>query len=326
MTWPSSDVDTTDTDSSADSPANARADILDLEQKVNQIRNHVSSFIQGLLDDANAATARGTLGSGTIGDALFIETTAAGGRSTLGVTATGADTAYAFRANNLSDLGSAATARTNLGVTATGADTAYNFRANNLSDVANAATARTNLGLGTVATKSFPLQQNVYVPAGAMIGRTTNGSALATAETTTNKIMARTQDFDAATQQYAQFSVTMPKNWDEGTIKARFVWKVSSGTTGDVVWGIQGVALSDDDVVDAAFGTAIEVTDSMTATTDLMQSAETAAVTIGGSPAARDTVYFQVYRNAPAGADTFNGLAGLVGVEILYNIDDLTSA
>lgn len=39
----------------------------------------------------------------------------------------------------------AANARTNLGVTATGADTTYNFRANNLSDVASAATAFTNI-------------------------------------------------------------------------------------------------------------------------------------------------------------------------------------
>jgi hypothetical protein len=50
---------------------------------------------------------------------------------------------------------SAATARTNLGVTATGADTTYAFRANNLSDLANAATARTNLGLGTIAVKDI---------------------------------------------------------------------------------------------------------------------------------------------------------------------------
>jgi hypothetical protein len=41
----------------------------------------------------------------------------------------------------------ASTARTSLGVTATGADTTYSFRANNLSDLASASTARTNLGL-----------------------------------------------------------------------------------------------------------------------------------------------------------------------------------
>src|SRR5882672_8619203 len=62
MTWPSGSVDTTDTDSGTDSPAAARADILDLEQKVNLIIAHVSSYIHGLLDDANAAAAQAPLG------------------------------------------------------------------------------------------------------------------------------------------------------------------------------------------------------------------------------------------------------------------------
>ena len=64
----------------------------------------------------SATQMRGDLGSGATGDSLFISTTAASARTTLGVSATGADTTYAFRANNLSDLASAATARTNLGL------------------------------------------------------------------------------------------------------------------------------------------------------------------------------------------------------------------
>ena len=82
--------------------------------------------------------------------------TASTGRTSLGVTATGSDTTYNYRANNLSDVASVSTARTNLGVTATGADTTYAYRANNLSDLASASTARTNLGLGTAATMTGP--------------------------------------------------------------------------------------------------------------------------------------------------------------------------
>jgi hypothetical protein len=66
MAWPSGAVDTTDTDSGTDIPASARADLLDVEQKLNQIIAHVSAYIQGLLDDADAAAARATLGLGAL--------------------------------------------------------------------------------------------------------------------------------------------------------------------------------------------------------------------------------------------------------------------
>lgn len=185
--------------------------------------------------------------------------------------------------------------------------------ANNLSDVGNAATALQNLG---------GIKQGLHtlaVMAGAMIARTTNGAASGTSESTTNKVMTRSLDFDQSTIEYAQFTIPMPKSWNEGTITAKFIW--ACGVTGDVIWGIQAIAISDDDVIDTAFGTAQEVTDSVTATTDKMTSAATSAMTVGGSPAAEDDVVFQVYRKASDGADTAAGDAKLLGVRLYITLN-----
>lgn len=66
MTWPASDVVTTNLDAGTDSPATARAQLLDLVQKFNQLRTHVSAAAQALLDDADAAAMRETLGTNAV--------------------------------------------------------------------------------------------------------------------------------------------------------------------------------------------------------------------------------------------------------------------
>jgi hypothetical protein len=179
------------------------------------------------------------------------------------------------------------------------------------NDTSVATTAFVNNLLASSLTRTIP------VMSGAMTSRTSNGAAAATVETTTNKVNYRVLDFDASSIEYAQFMIPMPKSWDEGTVTVQFLWRVASGT-GSVVWAARAVAISDDDLADVAFGTAGSVTDAVTATTDVMISSFTSAITIAGSPAAEDLVCFEVYRDATNGSDTLTTDARLIGIRIKY--------
>lgn len=192
------------------------------------------------------------------------------------------------------------------------ADTAPDMAADHVLTRDNSASAPKKVLLQYIGAG----KNTIWIPAGAMTSRTTNGAAIGSTESTTNKVMSRTLDFDASTAEYAQFTVTFPKSWDLGTVTAQFVWRATN--TGNVVWGLQGVAISDDDATDAAFGTAQTVTDGVTATGDTMVSAATSAITIGGTPADGDLVVFQVYRDAANGSDTCAVDALLVGVKLIY--------
>lgn len=163
----------------------------------------------------------------------------------------------------------------------------------------------------------YPGQQTIWFPAGSLTARTTSGCAAGTAESTTNKVMTITKDCDQTTAEYVQAGVAMPKSWNLGTVTAQFVW--ASGVTGNVIWGAQCVSIRDDDVIDTAFGTAQTVTDSVTATTDVMVSAATSAITCGGTPTAGAWTVFQFYRDAAAGGDTAAGDAKLIGVKVLFS-------
>lgn len=179
------------------------------------------------------------------------------------------------------------------------------------NDTSIATTAFVQNELASNMTRTIP------VMAGAMTARASNGPAAATVETATNKINYKVLDFDASTAEYAQIMIPMPKGWNEGTVTVQFLWRVNSGS-GSVVWAAQAVAISDDDLADVAFGTAQTVTDTVTATTDLMISSFTSAITIAGAPAAEDVVCFQFYRDAANGSDTLTTDARLVGVRIKY--------
>lgn len=163
-------------------------------------------------------------------------------------------------------------------------------------------------------------KQSRYIRADQMVSRTTAGPSDGTVELTTNKLMLKTKDFDQTTEEYVQFHFTAEEKWDLSTMTARFIWgHTTGGATFNVVWGIQGLSLSDDDAMDTAFGTGITVTDSGGTGNDIYRSAETSAFTLSNTPAKGDELYFQVYRKAADAADTLNLDARLIGVQLFWN-------
>jgi hypothetical protein len=163
-------------------------------------------------------------------------------------------------------------------------------------------------------------KQTIWVPAPAMTPRSTAVAATGTVETTTNKVMRVTKDFDPATTEYAQFTVAMPKSWNEGTVSFQALWTAASGS-GGVAWGLQGVAASDLENLDAAFGTAQIVADTLGTAGYLHQTGESAAVTVAGAPAENDLVIFQLYRDVANGSDTLGVDALLLGVRLFYTVN-----
>lgn len=160
---------------------------------------------------------------------------------------------------------------------------------------------------------------NVWIPAAQWIPRTSNGCGIDSREIgATNKVNTDELLFDAATIEYAQAMVVMPSNYNNSTVTARFYWTASSGS-GGVAWGVSGRAFGDDDALDQAVGTKVQVNDTLITTNDVHVTAATSAVTIDGTPAANKAIIFEIYRKADdATNDTLGVDARFLGMEISY--------
>ena len=170
-------------------------------------------------------------------------------------------------------------------------------------------------------------KETIWIPASAMYGSTTNPADAQQVETTATRPDMKVLDFDKDTDQFAQFSVAFPKSWNEGTITYQVYWTPASTNTGDCIFGLQGVSCGDNDTIDVAFGTAVTVTDAGIGTVEDQQvSAESGAVTIAGSPAVDQLTYFQLFRDANAGGDTFTADARVLGVKLFFTTDAANDA
>ena len=187
------------------------------------------------------------------------------------------------------------------------------------ADIAGALEATGAITNNSAAVKVAGVE-TIYVPAGAMSPNTTNGCAGLSQVELSNGPELKVLDFDASSDENAQFTVCFPKSWNEGTITFQAFWTVTGTNTGTVAWGLSGVSIADDVSINTAFGTNVVATAKAFSGTsnDMTVSAVSGAVTVAS--AAVDTqTYFQIMRDVSA--DDQSGDARLLGIKLFYTTD-----
>jgi hypothetical protein len=196
-------------------------------------------------------------------------------------------------------------------------------------------------------------KETIWVPANAMTPTETDGcSAITAVETMAYFPMFTSPDlyvlnFPDDENTHAQFSVAFPKSWNLGTISYQVFWTRGDWqpSTDGVEWGLQGVALGDNDGISAGLNTGFPyitlIQDnaqdwaSTGAEWGCLVSAESGDVTIAGSHNNPSTgladdqlCYFRVLRNPdgshgnpPTGHDDMSGDASLHGIKLFFTTD-----
>lgn len=166
-------------------------------------------------------------------------------------------------------------------------------------------------------------RHSLVIPAAAWAPTITNGCGRSFTELATNDLMSETVDFDTTTQEFATFQWVPDKKWNAGTLTYRVRWRCTGGSSAQTLdMALSAIAISNDDAEDAAPGTAVVVTDTWIANGDHHVSPESAAVTVAGTPAKGDTVFFRLQRNVST--DNLAGDALIESVEIFWTSDATT--
>lgn len=170
-------------------------------------------------------------------------------------------------------------------------------------------------------------KQTVWVPAGAMYKQSA-AAGPSTGQLVVSSSVINYLAFDPGSAEDAHVSIPMPKSWNVGTVTAKFIWAHPSTTVNfGVVWSLFTIAYGDNDAINgSSFSTVISVTDTGGVTSNSYISPETAAITIGNTPAALDWVDYLIRRTAADVADTLAVDAYLIGVLLFYTTNANTDA
>tara|TARA_R100001530_G_scaffold115584_1_gene82546 strand:+ start:137 stop:877 length:741 start_codon:yes stop_codon:yes gene_type:complete len=160
-----------------------------------------------------------------------------------------------------------------------------------------------------------------YVSALAMYPASTSGCGEhVKRELATNDVDLFTLAFDESTDEIAKFDWVPPGSWDAGTVKVTLFWTCTGGASSETIEiEVSAVAFGDADGMDAAFGTPVAITDTWGADDDLHITAQSSAITIGGSPAKGDLIQFKLLRDVSA--DTLSADMELIGAVVEFTTD-----
>lgn len=178
------------------------------------------------------------------------------------------------------------------------------------------------LNSGGISATAGVGKQTIYVPAWSMIARTTSGAAVGTVETSANKIMIDSYDFDPINSEFVQFKIRMPKSWDGGLFTHTIDWTHAATTTNfGVVWEVAALAVSDGENTDLAFGNGASAADVGGQTNYRYQTTESGYFSASNSPVFGDLFIFQLCRKPSDASDTLAIDARLWGATIHYTTD-----
>ena len=183
-----------------------------------------------------------------------------------------------------------------------------------LTQVAKAAHAQ--------GTQEIPVSATAITPA---VSTGKGCGAVASYETTSGRPDIIACAFDKDSDEFGQFMIPMPKQWDQDVITFKPHWTFQTGSaTQTVHWNLQAVAVGNDESVDQVYGTAQSSSDIAIAAEDVHTGPASSNITVGNTPAAGDLVFFQIFRDVSE--DDLAGDALLLGLTIYVTTDKANDA
>lgn len=181
----------------------------------------------------------------------------------------------------------------------------------------------TKRGIG-VGTTQVPLNSDIYgkhtvgIPAGALKPRLTNGAVPATIALGTNGTLVSSLDFDPATVQYAQATFPAPASMNAAVaLDFAFEWSHPATTTNfGCAWAIRAKFVRDDDALDGAWSSWVQVNDTG-GTTDDSYTSPTGTITPAGTYADGCTIKLEIKRVADDATNDTLAVVGRLGTLIM---------